>query len=214
MKIGVLGSGVVGQTLASGLLKLGHEVCIGTRDSGKLKEWLGKAGNNASTGSFAEAASFGEIAIIATSWMGTENAIKMAGKKNFSGKIVIDVTNPLKFEKEGNPPSFAVAYPNSAGSLIQRWLPDAKVVKAFNIVLAHYMTNPKLQEGAPDLFIAGNDENAKNKVKEIAVAFGWKDVHDLGDIQQAYLVESLAMIMIRYGILNNHWMHSWKLLKK
>ncbi len=214
MKIGVLGSGIVGQTLANGLLKLGHDVCVGTRNAEKLKEWLEKAGRGASTGSFAEAASFGDIDVIATLWLGTENAIKMAGKKNLSGKIVIDVTNPLKFEKEGSPPSFAVAYPNSAGSLIQRWLPDAKVVKAFNMIPAHYMTNPKLQEGEPDLFIAGNDMNAKNKVKDIAMGFGWKDIHDLGDIEQAYLIESLAMIMIRYGVINNHWMHAWKLFKK
>ncbi len=214
MKIGILGSGHVGQALANGLLKLGHEVLVGTRDRSKLTDWASKAGKGASVGNFSEAAGFGDIVFIATLWTGTENAIKMAGKHNFSGKIVVDVTNPLKVDKAGEPPNFAVAYPNSAGSLVQRWLPDAKVVKAFNMTPAHYMTNPKLQDGEIDLFIAGNDSNAKNKVKEIAAAFGWKDVHDLGGIEQAYLVEAVAMTWIRYAFLNNHWMHGWKLLKK
>lgn len=214
MKIGVLGSGIVGQTLASGFLKLGNEVLVGTRDTEKLKEWQAKAGKGASIGSFGEAAGFGEVIILATQWQGTENALKMANKKNFSDKIVIDVTNPLKVENEGEPPQLAVAYPQSAGSLVQKWIPDAKVVKAFNMVPAHYMTNPKLQEGTPDLFIAGNDIEAKNKVKEIAGAFGWKDIHDLGKIEQAYLVEAIAMTWIRHGFLNNNWMHAWKMLKK
>ena len=100
MKIGVLGSGDVGQSLANGFLKLGHEVRIGTRDKEKLKDWLNKAGKGASIENFLETAAFGDIIIIATKWAGTENAIKMAGKNNFSGKIVIDVTNPLKIEKE------------------------------------------------------------------------------------------------------------------
>ena len=214
MKIGILGSGNVGKALAAGFLKIGNEVKIGTRDQDKLKEWSGKEGKGVSIGSFSEAAGFGEIAVIATSWTGTEHAIKMANKNNFSGKIVIDVTNPLKVEKEGQPPVLAVAYPQSAGALIQKWLSDAKVVKAFNMTPAHYMTNPRLQEGEPSLFIAGNDIDAKNKVREIISAFGWKDVHDMGDIEQAYLLEAIAMTWIRHGFLNNHWNHAWKMLKK
>ena len=214
MKIGVLGSGNVGQSLANGFLKLGHEVKVGTRDKEKLKDWLNKAGKGASIGSFYETAEFGEIIIIATLWQGTENAIKMAGKNNLSGKIIIDVTNPLKSEKAGEAPTLAIGYPQSAGALIQKWIPNAKVVKAFNMAPAHYMANPKLQEGSPDMFIAGNDLEAKNKVKEIANSLGWTDVHDLGNIEHSYLTEALAMTWIRYGFINNNWQHSWKLLKK
>ncbi len=214
MKIGVIGSGSVGKTLASGFLKLGHEVKIGTRDQEKLKDWAGKEGKGVSLGSFFEVASFGEIIVLATSWKGTENAVKMANKNNFSNKIVIDLTNPLKFEKDGEAPTLAVGYPQSSGSIVQKWLSDAKVVKTLNMVPAHYMTNPKLQEGTPDLFMCGNDLEAKNKVKEIAKAFGWKEIHDLGDIEQAYLLEAIAMAWIRHGFLNKDWNHAWKLLKK
>ena len=214
MKIGILGSGNVGKSLASGFLKLGYEVKIGTRNPEKLKEWSQKEGKGLSVGSFSEAAGFGEMAVIATMWGGTENAIKMANKNNFSNKIVIDTTNPLKTEKEGEAPTLAVAYPQSAGILVQKWLPDAKVVKAFNTVGSHYMTNPKLQEGTPDLFIAGNNLEAKNKVKEIASALGWKDIHDLGNIEQSHLLEAIAMAWIKHGFNNKDWNHAWKMLKK
>ena len=211
-KIGIIGSGTVGQQLGLGFLKSGYEVKIGTRDPEKLKDWLKKAGNSASVGSLKETASFGEIIIICTMWAGTENAINLADKENFKNKIVIDVTNPLVFE-ENEAPKLALSYPNSAGATIQKWLPNSKVVKAFNIVTASYMTNPKLEEGKPDMFIAGNDKEAKKIVSGIISKFGWT-VHDLGDINQAYLLEALAMIWITYGFLNNHFTHSFKLLNK
>ncbi len=214
MKIGVLGTGVVGLTLSEGLIRLGYQVMIGSRDPSKkeVQEWVEKT--NGSASSFAQAAAFGDVIILATHWEkgATENAIKLAGKENFSGKIVIDVTNPLDFSEGA--PKMDVAYPNSAGAKIQEWLPHAKVVKAFNIISAHYMTNPHLAEGKPDLFIAGNDNQAKNFVKELAHKWGWENVHDIGDIGQAYLLEALAMLWIRYGFLNNRWTHGFKLLKK
>ena len=210
-KLGIIGSGTVGQQLGLGFLKLGYEVKLGTRDPEKLKDWLKKAGNNASVGSLKDAASFGEIIIICTMWSGTENAINLAGKENFKNKILIDVTNPLVFENEV--PKLALGYPDSAGATIQKWLSDSKVVKAFNIVTANYMTNPKLEEGKPDMFIVGNDKESKKIVSEIITKLGWS-VHDLGEIEQAYLLEALAMIWIRYGFLNNHWTHAFKLLKK
>src|SRR3989338_4437189 len=160
-KIGILGSGAVGQSLGNGFLKLGYEVKIGTRDPSKLKDWLKNAGKKASVGSFNEAASYGNIIVLCTKWTGTENAINLAGKENFKDKIAIDVTNPLLFEEEGKAPKLALAYPKSAGVIVQKLLPKAKVVKAFNIVTAAYMCNPKLKEGIPDMFIAGNDEAKK-----------------------------------------------------
>jgi predicted dinucleotide-binding enzyme len=208
MKIGILGSGTVGQTLGEGFSRLGHEVMIGSRDPAKLAGYQhGKAGT------FEQAAFFGDVLVLATHWEkgATQNAIELAGKDNFSGKIVIDVTNPLDFS--AGAPTMDVAYPQSAGMLIQDWLPDAKVVKAFNIITAQYMTNPRLAEGKPDLFIAGNPD-AKAFVKETALKWGWESVHDIGGIDQSYLLEALAMLWIRFGFLNSHWTHGFKLLKK
>ena len=213
MKVGIIGSGNVGQQLGLGFLRTGYEVKIGTRDASKLNEWLKSAGDKASVGSFEDAAKFGEVIVIATFWAGTESAINLAGKDNFKNKIVIDVTNPLDFS-QGVPPKFAVTHGNSAGELIQRWLPDSKVVKAFNTISAFIMINPKLEEGNPDLVIAGNDDNAKKTVTEIAKAFGWQNIIDLGDISQSYLLEAFAMLWIIYGFKHNHWTHAFKLLMK
>ncbi len=211
-KIGIIGSGTVGQTLASGFLKSGYEVKIGTRDKSKLNEWVGKAGDKASVGSLQETAEFAELIVLCTKGTAYEEAISLAGKNNFENKIVIDVTNPLLFEEKG--PKLGIGYPDSFGANIQKLLPSSKVVKAFNTVPAHYMCNPKLEEGTPDLFIAGNDINAKKAVTEIASKWGWTSVIDIGDIEQSYLLEALAMIWISYGVKNNYWMHAWKLLKK
>ena len=212
-KIGILGSGAVGQALGLGFLQASYEVKLGTRKTSKLLDWQKKAGKKATLGSFEDAAKFGDIVVIATKWIGTENTLTLAGKSNFDNKIVIDVTNPLTFEKEGETPKLALAYPNSGGLTIQHLLPKAKVVKAFNIVTAAYMTKAKLQEGIPDLFIAGNDAEAKKMVSQIASQWGWT-VNDLGNIEQSYLLEALAMIWIMYGFRNNHWTHAFKLLKK
>jgi len=209
MNIGILGSGAVGKSLAEGFLKLGNEVKIGTRDESKLKEFV--EGKNISVGSFSDTASFGEILVLAVKGDVVENVVSIAGKDNFSGKIVIDVTNPLKFEKEGEPPKLFTAFPSSLGKRIQELLPDSKVVKAFNTVTSVYMCNPKLEEGIPDMFIAGN--GGKDKIKDFAEKWGW-NVIDVGGIEHAHLLESLAMIWIRYGFMNNYWTHAFKLLKK
>ncbi len=215
MKIGIIGSGMVGQQLGLGFIKSGHIVKLGTRHPEKLDAWLKQAGGKASVGSFEDAAKFGEIIILATKWAGnaTENAIEMAGKQNFRGKTVLDATNPLVPDGDNNPPKLDVGYPQSAGAAIQSWLPEAKVVKAFNIVTAYYMANPRLKEGTPTMFIAGNDRSAKMEIIDFASGWGW-ETHDMGDIRQAYLLEALAMLWVRYGFLNNHWKHAFKLLKE
>lgn len=214
MKVGIIGSGIVAQQLALGLIKSGHDVKIGTRNPQKLDQWRQQDGAKVSAGSFEDAARFGELLFLSTLWRdgATENAIRLAGKDNFKGKIVIDTTNPLISGGEGQPPTMALGYPDSAGATIQKWLPDARIVKAFNIITAYYMANPKLQEGAPDMFIAGNDESAKKAVTELASGWGWP-VIDIGDIGQAYLLEALAMLWIRYGFINGYWKHAFKLLK-
>ena len=215
MKIGIIGSGIVAQQLGLGFLRLGHEVQLGTRNQGKLSEWRKQAGAKAIVGALEDAARFGEMIVLATKWDNgaTENAITLAGKDHFTGKIVIDVTNPLTFGAEGQPPKLPIGYPHSAGKMIQDWLPQSKVVKAFNIINANYMANPVLKEGIPDMFIAGNDLTAKNRVKEVAKAWGC-EVHDIGDIGQSYLLEALAFLWITYGFINHHWNHAFKLLKQ
>jgi 8-hydroxy-5-deazaflavin:NADPH oxidoreductase len=215
MKIGIIGSGMVAQQLGIGFLKQGHEVKLGTRNPSKLEQWQKQGGDKASVGSFEEAAKFGEIVAIATLWGdgATKEAIRLAGAKNLAGKVVMDVTNPLAPGGENQPPKLALGYPESGGAKVQNWLPESKVVKAFNIVTAYYMANPRLKEGTPDMFIAGNDSSAKKTIIDIAQKWGW-EVHDIGGIEQSYILESLALLWIRYGFLNNHWKHAFKLLKE
>jgi hypothetical protein len=210
MKVGILGSGAVGQALGKGFADLGHDVKIGTRDPGqdKIKAWVGKTGPKAS----AEAAAFGELLVLSTPWSGTENAITLSVKKNFSGKVVIDVTNPLDFSS-GPAPKLALGHTDSAGEQIQRWIPDGHVVKAFNIVGNGDMVNPKFPGGPPDMFICGNDEAAKKKVTEILTAFGWSTI-DLGGIEASRYIEPLAMVWITYGFRTNQWSQAFKLLRK
>jgi len=214
MKIGIIGTGDVGRTLASGFIKYGYEVMLGSRDVSqeKVQQWLTSNGKNASLGSFSEAATFGEVVVIATPWSGTKNAIDLANASNFTGKTVIDVTNPLDFSA-GFPPKLAGGLTGSAGEMIQGWLPEAKVVKAFNIVGNTHMVNPHLSEGTPDMFICGNDSEAKDTVKAFLNDFGWPTI-DLGNIAMSKLLESLAMIWIVYGFTNNSWSHAFKLLRK
>jgi predicted dinucleotide-binding enzyme len=211
MKVGILGSGDVGLKLADSFLKLGYSVKIGTRSPGKIAEWVAEHGSKASAGNFAEAAAFGEIIIIATLWDGTANAIKMADVNNFAGKIVIDVTNPLDFSKGS--PQLAIGHTDSAGETIQRLLPDARVVKAFNIIGNPHMYRPDFPGGPPTMFICGNDEQAKKAVTEILTAFGWETA-DIGSIEGSRLLEPLAMLWIIYYFKTNNGNHVFKLLQK
>jgi len=214
MKVGVLGSGEVGQVLGTGFIKYGHEVKMGTRDpqQEKVKNWVAKNGNRASSGTFAEAALFGELVVLATYGAATENAIKLAGPKYFSGKVVIETTNPLDFSK-GVPPMLSVGLTDSLGEQIQRLLPEAKVVKAFSIVGNAHMVNPQFPGGPPDMFICGKDEKAKEKVTRILKDFGWP-VIDIGGMEGARYLEPLAMVWILYGFKTNTWNHAFKLLRK
>src|SRR5260221_8534043 len=146
--------------------------------------------------SFAEAASFGEVAVLATLWSGTENAIRLAEPKNLAGKVVIDATNPLVF-KEGAPPALPLGFSDSGGEQVQRWLPASRVVKAFNIVGNQFMVNPQFPCGPPDMFICGNDDGAKKTVTDFLKAFGWPVV-DIGGIEGARLLEPLCILSDLY----------------
>jgi 8-hydroxy-5-deazaflavin:NADPH oxidoreductase len=221
MKIGVFGTGTVGQTLASALVAHGHEVMIGTRN---VKEALGRTTGNAYGGpSFSswheknprvkldvlsEAARFGELLINATQGGGSIAALRQAGETNMKGKILIDVANPLDFSK-GMPPSL---YPelcntHSLGEEIQNTFPDTKVVKALNTMWCGLMINPGMVgQGDHELFICGNDTEAKSKVNQLLREFGWKPEHiiDLGDITAARGTEMLLPIWLRImGLLGN-----------
>jgi predicted dinucleotide-binding enzyme len=223
MKIGIIGSGDVGRRLADGLLQLGHHVKIGTRDTSKKEvvEWIdelrikgGKESENASVGSFAEAALFGDdLIVLSTSWSGTANAIQMAGPSNMAGKVVIDTTNPLDFS-QGLPPHMAVGHRDSAAEINQRSLPGAKLVKAFNIVGNPHMFHPDFPGGPPTMFICGDDEQAKKMVIEnILTPFGWETI-DIGGLEGARLLEPLAMLWITHFFITGTGNHAFKLLRK
>ena len=214
MKIGVLGTGDVGQALGRGLVGLGHEVRIGSREAGNAKAlaWVSKTGAKASAGTFADAAAFSELAVLATIWSGTENALRLADARNLAGKVVIEVTNPLVFSPTA-PPSLALGHTDSGGEQVQRWLPDSRVVKAFNIVGNAQMVHPDFPGGPPDMFLCGNDAAAKTTVTEICAAFGWP-VIDIGGIEGARLLEPLCILWVLYGIQHESWNHAFKLLRK
>ena len=211
MNVGIIGSGDVAKKLGDSFVELGNSVKIGTRDVNRLSEWMAKHGEQASAGSFSDAAVFGETVVIATSWAGTASAIEMAGPKNMAGKVVIDVTNPLDFSTM--PPRLAIGHTDSAGETIQRLLPDSKVVKAFNIVGNPHMYKPSFSEGTPTMFICGNDDSAKKTVIDILDSFGWESI-DIGSIEGSRLLEPLAMLWIIYYFRTNTGNHAFKLLRK
>ncbi len=212
MKIGILGSGDVGQKLAEGFAATGHTVKVGSRSPEKIAQWAAKNADKVSVGSFSDAASFGEMVVLATFWEGTPAAIKMAGAGNFAGKVVVDVTNPLDFSK-GVPPRLALGRDDSGGETVQRLLPDARVVKAFNIVGNPHMFKPDFPGGPPTMFICGNDEGAKKAVGEILDSFGWESV-DIGGIDGSRLLEPLAMLWIMHYFRTGSGNHAFKLLRK
>ncbi len=214
MRIGVLGTGDVGQVLGSGFAKFDHNVKIGSRnpEQDKVKEWISRTGANALAGTFAEAAAFGDVIVLATLGAAVEDVIRMADPKNFSGKVVIDATNPLDFS-QGMPPRLFIEHTDSLGERVQRLLPEAHVVKAFNTVGNPHMIKPDFPGGPPDMFICGNDPDAKQTVTDILKAFGWP-VIDIGGIEGARYLEPLAMIWILHFFNTKSGNHAFKLLHK
>jgi predicted dinucleotide-binding enzyme len=186
VRIGILGTGVVGQTLAGKLRELGHDVVIGSRTEGEDKR------------PFAEAAAHGEVVINATGGVNSLAVLEAAGAENLDGKVLIDVSNPLDFSK-GRPPTLAVCNDDSVGEQIQRAYPGVKVVKALNTVTADVMVDPSLIPGEHSLPIAGNDEGAKAQVSELLQSFGWpaEAIVDLGDIAGARANEMYMPLWLR-----------------
>jgi predicted dinucleotide-binding enzyme len=214
MNFGILGSGGVGQTLAAKLVSLGHGVMVGTRDPQKLAEWASGDGAGAQVGSFAEAAAFGDVLMLATRWEqgATENALRLAGSHHFVGKVVIDITNPLDFSTGA--PRLANTGGQAAAEHIQAWLPGARVVKALNIVTAAVMVNPSLTGDTPDMLIAGDDADAKHVVTDLLHEFGWRSVIDFGGLESARYIEPLVMLWVIYWQKTGKGMHAFKLVGK
>ncbi len=211
MKVAILGTGQVAIDLAKGFTSRGHSVVFGTRDvQGEKAVKAVAAVTGSSAAPYAQAAAQADMAVLATAWSGTQNAVQLTGNAALKGKLLIDVTNPLDFST--GKPQMALGFPNSAGQSIQQWLPDAKVVKAFNIIASSRMIDPKFADGQPDMFIAGNDAAAKQQTADLLKAFGWRSAIDMGDISKSYLLEALAMTWIEFGVSRNHWSHGFSLL--
>ena len=199
MKVAILGTGIVGDTLGSKCIQCGHEVKMGSRTAFNEKAvvWLKKNRTNASIGTFAEAAAFGDIVFNCTKGIYSLEALKLAGKQNLTGKILIDVANALDTSK--GMPTLAISTTDSLGEQIQRAFPDVKVVKALNTVSCKVMVNPdSVAHGDHDIFISGNDPTAKATVTKILKDwFGWKYVTDLGDITSARAAEMLMPVWLK-----------------
>lgn len=208
MKIAVFGTGMVGDTIGSKLIELGHSVMMGSRtsDHEKAKAFVAKHGEKATHGTFAVAAAYGEIIFNCTAGVGSISAFELAGEANLNGKIIVDIANPLDFSK-GMPPTLAIVNTNSLGEEMQKSFPQAKVVKALNTMWCGLMVNPAMIHGGDhSTFICGNDADAKEKVKEILLSFGWKEMNilDLGDITKARGTEMyLPLWLSIYGATNN-----------
>ena len=210
MKIGVIGTGMVGQALAGKLAEAGHEVVIGTRSvadtmartkpdvfgNPPFKAWI-QMHPAIKAGTFAQAAAHGELNINATNGAGALDALRLAGESNLHGKVLMDVSNPLDFSK-GMPPSLFICNTDSLGEQIQATYPKAKVVKTLNTVNAQVMVNPQLVAGGDHhIYVSGNDARAKGQVTELLTnAFGWKHVIDLGGIATARGVEMVLPLWI------------------
>jgi predicted dinucleotide-binding enzyme len=215
MKVGILGSASVGQALGKAFLAEGNEVMIGTRDKSKesLVKWHA-ANPTANLGSFADTAKFGELIVLAVSGDVAEKVIELAGKENFSNKVVIDTTNPIaKAPPENGVLQYFTNINRSLMEDLQETLPGAKFVKAFNSVGNAVMYKPKFSGTKPTMFICGNDEGAKKTVTDILDAFG-HETEDMGKAEAARAIEPLCMLWCIPGFLRNQWTHAFKLLKK
>jgi len=212
MKIGVLGSGEVAKVLASGFLKHGHKVKVGSRSPEKLRDWA-KENPKGSTGTFSDAAEFGEMVVLAVNGKVTSQALRLAGEENLAGKPVVDTTNPI-----GDVPpingvlSFFTDFKQSLMEKLQREFPEAHFVKAFNSVGYGCMVNPKFAGGKPTMFICGNDAGAKKAVGGIVEQFGW-DVEDAGTMEAARGIEPLCILWCIPAFQKNDFVHAFKMLR-
>jgi 8-hydroxy-5-deazaflavin:NADPH oxidoreductase len=212
-RVGVLGSGEVGRRLAEGFHSRGHDVMIGSRDPAKpdLRDWLSGAGAGIQAGSFAQTATHGELLVLAVLGDAAEDAIADAGAGNFAGKVVIDAMNPLDFSG-GFPPKLSICGDDSLGERVQRALPDARVVKAFNTIGNPYFVDPSFPDGRPTMLIAGDDESAKRTIADVLADFGWSDTIDIGGIEGSRELEAICIAWVKIGGARGAWDHGFRLL--
>jgi predicted dinucleotide-binding enzyme len=210
----MIGSGIVAQVLGKAFISEGNEVMMGSRDPKKDEMIKWKAANPSSrTGSFSDAAAFGELLVLATAGHAAVQALVAAGLKNLEGKIIIDVTNPIAQAPPVNGVlKFSTSLDHSLMEELQTLVPKAKFVKAFNSVGNAQMYKPVFKEGRPSMFICGNDDAAKKKVSEILDRFGW-ETEDMGMVEAARAIEPLCILWCIPGFLRNQWNHAFKLLK-
>lgn len=211
MKIGVLGSGDVAQTLAAGFIKHGHQTMIGTRDKTKLADWL-KTNPTAKVGSFSDTAAFGEDVVLAVKGSAATDVLRAAGSANLAGKLVMDACNPIADAPPANGVlKFFTSLDKSLMEQLQSEFPAAHFVKAFNSVGAPQMVNPEFKAGKLTMFICGNDGDAKVIATEILDQFGWETA-DMGKVEAARAIEPLCMLWCIPGFTRNEWTHAFKLL--
>lgn len=212
MRVGVLGSGQVGEVLSNGFLTLGHQVMRGSREPAKLADWKAGHGASASVGTFEETARYGEILVLAVKGVVAEAALAQAGAEHLADKIIIDTTNPIA---EGKVEDGVVRYftgPND--SLLERLqaaFPSARFVKAFSSVGNSLMFRPEVSGGPPTMFFCGNDDAARVQVAAILRDFGWEP-RDLGKAAAARAIEPLCMLWCIPGFRDGSWRHAFKLL--
>jgi 8-hydroxy-5-deazaflavin:NADPH oxidoreductase len=206
-KIAVLGTGIVGDTIGSKLIESGHTVAMGSRtlNNDKALAFVAKHNGKAISGTFSDAAAYGQIIFNCTKGNGSIEALIMAGENNLKDKIIVDISNPLDFSN-GMPPTLLYSNTNSLGEEIQKTFPSSKVVKTLNTMWCGLMVHPGLlNEGDHNVFISGNDESAKDEVKGILKSFGWlsKNIIDLGDITSARATEMYLAMWVRIlGVIN------------
>jgi len=213
-QVGVIGSGTVGQTLADGFLRHGHRVMRGSRDPSKLATWKGAAGPNAEAGTFAQAAEFGDIVVLAVKGTAAEEAVALCGAKALAGKTVLDTTNPIADAPPTNGVlAYFTSFSESLMERLQKKAPGAHFVKAFSCVGNVLMVNPDFGGMKPTMFICGNDGAAKAEARSVLDQFGW-DTADMGAVEAARAIEPLCILWCIPGLLRNEWMHAFKLLRK
>lgn len=215
MKLGIIGSGDVAKSLGDGFSAIGYDVMLGSRDPSRsdLKEWH-KDNQHKQVGSPTEAAAFGDIAILALAWHASEDVLSGI-RPQLSGKIVIDVTNPIVFDEEDNP-ELSIGFTISAGEIVQQILSDSHVVKTLNTVSHQSMVNPAFKGGLPVMFMCGNNSSAKKKVRELLVDIGWQDINDIGTIEKSRLLEPLCLTWLMYGQLHAeaNFNHAFSVISK
>ena len=213
-RIGIVGSGIVGQTLANGFIKHGYDVMIATNTPGKREELKSKTNGKAQVGSFEDAAKFGEVVVLATKGTAAEAALETAGIGHLKGKTVIDTTNPIA---DAPPVNGVLQYFTSQNESLmerlQKLAPEARFVKSFSCIGNAFMVNPDFNGVKPTMFICGNHEGAKSEVETILGQFGF-DVADMGGVEGARAIEPLCILWCIPGFLSNSWTHAFRLLKR